>query len=402
MTPREYVPILRRTLEQNIVGFWYPRCLDRNHGGYIIAYGVSGERKPVAEKMIVTQARMLWLFARLARFGYKPKEMLDAAGNGWQFLKDRMWDAKRGGFYWEMSEAGDKTRGDKHLYGQSFGLYAVSEYAIAAQSDDVRRFAIEVFDAIENKAHDAEYGGYRESFDENWHELDAGEPTPMGSGARLKLMNTHLHLMEALTAFYRATGLPRGRERLLELITIESNSVVRKGLTACTDKYDRDWTPLLEGDLARVSYGHDIENVWLLMDACDTAGVPNAPLMDLYRALWDYTLQYGYDRAQGGLFYTGKFKQPADQHQKEWWVQAEALVSALRMWRATHESKYWEVFEKTWEFTKGHQIDWERGEWHATVLPGGEVGGDKGNAWKAGYHNGRAMIECIELLSASS
>jgi hypothetical protein len=27
-----------------------------------------------------------------------------------------------------------------------------------------------------------------------------------------------------------------------------------------------------------------------------------------------------------------------------------------------------------------------------------QPGGDKANNWKAGYHNGRAMIECMKLL----
>lgn len=102
-----------------------------------------------------------------------------------------------------------------------------------------------------------------------------------------------------------------------------------------------------------MSYGHDIENVWLLMDACDAAALPNAPLLDLYRTLWAHTLEFGYDGRLGGLFNSGRFKQPADQRQKRW-VQAETLVSALRMWRMTRESKYWDVFEKTWDFVNRH------------------------------------------------
>ena len=116
-------------------------------------------------------------------------------------------------------------------------------------------------------------------------------------------MNTHLHLLEAMTTFYRASKLPLARERLLELIAIQSNAVVRKGLGACTDKYKRNWEPVLTGNYARVSYGHDLENIWLLNDACDAAGISNYPLLDLYRALFDYALKYGYDEDQGGFFY---------------------------------------------------------------------------------------------------
>jgi mannobiose 2-epimerase len=215
----------------------------------------------------------------------------------------------------------------------------------------------------------------------------------------LKLMNTHLHLLEAMTTYYRASNLPLARERLLELINIESNAVVRKDLGACTDKYARDWTPRLEGNYARVSYGHDLENIWLLIDASDAAGLRHHPFQDLYRQLFGYSLQYGYDSNRGGFYDTGAFRQPADRRDKIWWVQAEAMVSALYMYRLTGEKKYFDVFRTTWDFVRDRQIDWEHGEWHSTVgADGNPRPSDKAHLWKSGYHNGRAMIECLALL----
>jgi len=219
-----------------------------------------------------------------------------------------------------------------------------------------------------------------------------------GGGTDMKLMNTHLHLLEALTTFYRASRFPLARERLLELINIETNAVVRKNIGACTDKYDRDWTPRLEGDFARVSYGHDIENVWLLMDACEAARVSNSPFIDLYRTLYDYSLKYGYDETNGGFYDSGPFNKPADRRQKVWWVQSEAIVSALYMNRMTKDPKYLSVFEKTSGFIEKNMVDWQVGEWHANITTDGTPQGSKASPWKAGYHNGRAMIECLEIL----
>jgi mannobiose 2-epimerase len=311
-----------------------------------------------------------------------------------------MWDAKNGGFYWEVDATGvRKLAARKHLYGQAFGLYAISEYYLATSNPDALDLATRLFDLIEGKSHDKVHGGYVEFFNEDWSTPSPQEESYMGAGlSGLKLMNTHLHLLEAIATFYRASRSPLARERLLELIAIQSNSVVRKNLGACTDKYERDWTPRLDADYARVSYGHDIENVWLVMDACEAAGVSAYPLLDLFRALWDYSLKYGYDQEKGGFFYSGAFNQPADVRNKSWWVEAETLVSALRMYRMTREQKYRSVFEKTFEFVEKYQVDWENGEWHADVMPDGTTRGDKAQPWKAGYHGGRAMIECIEIL----
>lgn len=395
----KYKPEMERVLKENILGFWYPKSLDKEHGGYIINFGPNGEAKGPGTKMIVTQSRMVWLFARAARAGHGDrKQLLDAAEVGYRFLKDKMWDVKHGGFYWEVDPTGKEIlNSQKQLYGESFGLYALSEYYLATQRKDVLALAVKLFNLMELKAHDKQYGGYREAFQADWTPLPAGQSSPMGP-AEFKLMNTHLHLLEAMTTFYRASKLPLARERLLELIQIQSNSVVRKQLGACTDKYKQDWTPVLDGNYARVSYGHDIENVWLLMDASEAAGISNYPLLNLYKTLFSYSRLYGFDEKAGGFYDSGVFNQPADRRQKVWWVEAEALVSALRMFRMTHDRQYLEVFEKTWGFVSKRMVDSKSGEWHSEITPEGKAVGDKANAWKAGYHNGRSMIECLRML----
>jgi cellobiose epimerase len=395
--PAALIPEMEKTLKENILGFWLPRSIDRENGGYIINFGPQGEARGPGNRTLVTQSRMVWFFARTARAGYGGQELLDAANHGYIYLREKMWDPRHGGFYWEVNPRGQPTRDAKHLYGQAFALYALSEYALASGRKDVLDFAVELFHLLEKKSHDPVYGGYIEAFHRDWTPVPEGGQTPMGV-AGLKLMNTHLHLLEALTTFWQAGKLPLARERLRELIDIQSNAVVRKDLGAGVDKFARDWTPRMEGDWARISYGHDIENIWLLMEAADAAGISNYPFLDLYRTLFAYSRKYGYDEARGGFFDTGLPGKPADRRNSIWWVQAEALVGALRMYAMTRERPYWDVFAQTWEFVKSHHIDWEHGEWHEVVSPDGQVRGGKAHGWKAAYHNGRAMIECIEAL----
>lgn len=398
--PETYIPAFEKTLNENILKFWYPRSLDRTNGGYIVRFGPAGEDLEPGPKALVTQARTVWFFARAARAGYGNKqELLAAADHGYRFLIERMWNPKHGGFAWEVDATGrTATRPKIHMYGQSFALYAISEYAMASGRKDVLAFARKVFDQWEQKAHDKQHGGYLEFFNEDWTPAASPERSYMSGDSTVKLMNTHLHLMEAMTTFYRASKLPLARERLLELIAIESNAVVRKGLGACTDQYQRDWTPILEGAGGRVSYGHDLENIWLIVDAAEAAGVAVGPYLDLFRELFAYSLKYGWDDTHGGFWYSGWMRQPADNRIKSWWVQSEVLVSALYMYRMTGDPRYWDVFEKTWNFVEKHHIDWEKGEWWETVDDQLQARGNKAHAWKAGYHNGRAMIEGITLL----
>jgi len=52
----------------------------------MIKFGPKGELKGPGAKMIVTQARTVWLFCRLARAGYDGEKALDAAELGFDSL----------------------------------------------------------------------------------------------------------------------------------------------------------------------------------------------------------------------------------------------------------------------------------------------------------------------------
>jgi mannobiose 2-epimerase len=391
--------LLEKMLKENLLPFWLPGTLDTEHGGYRLNHDGAGTYQGPADKHLVTQARNVWFFARLSMAKHGGEEHLRAARHGYEFLKDRLWDKESGGFYWAVSADGtEPTKPEKHLYGQSFGLYALAEYGVAAGDRAALDLARELFGLLEAKAHDPIYGGYRESFRRDWSPAPPDAMTYMAVPAGVKLMNTHLHLMEALTAFYRATGDPLVKERLTELLLIQSNAVVRKDLGACTDKYRPDWTPLRGPEYDRISYGHDIENVWLLMDAAQALGISAWTLADCYRTLFDYSLRHGFDAERGGFFNAGPIGGPADRREKVWWVQAECLVSALRMFNLTGDRVYYDCFAKTLGWIDKHQVDWEKGDWHAEISAEGQPSGQKAGPWKSAYHNGRAILESMAVL----
>ena len=191
-----YIPRLERNLRDNIVAFWYPKTLDKINGGYVISYDAKGVANPRASKTIVTQARQVWLFSRLAREGVRPTEMLEAASHGFRFLRDKMWDQRYGGFYWEVDAAGARAlMPKKHMYGQSFALYALSEYYEASKDPAALDLANRLFALFEQHAHDRQYGGYLESFNQDWSPPPAGELGYMEVPPAMKLMNTHLPLL---------------------------------------------------------------------------------------------------------------------------------------------------------------------------------------------------------------
>ena len=138
------------------------------------------------------------------------------------------------------------------------------------------------------------------------------------------------------------------------------------------------------------------------MDARNALELPQAPFENLYKTLFAYSMRYGYDSRNGGFYDSGEFNHLADRKDKVWWVQSEAIVAALYLYRLTGTEEYRKVFEQSYRWIETKQLDSQHGEWFSSIRPDGMPSGPKASMWKAGYHNGRALIECIEILKKHS
>lgn len=393
-------PALRKILHENIVPFWLERAPDPSGNGYRLNHDIEGVWKGPAPRGLVAQCRTLWSFARLAEADIEARRSREAGRTGFRFLSNHLWDGEHGGFFWEVDHDGERaTRADKLLYGQAFAIFALSQYAKAADDPTALRLADRTFELVDDRLHDASHGGYHDAAGRDW---SFGPDPRAGEGRDLpgpKRMDSHLHLLEALTAYGALRHERRVRDRLRELILILSNAVVHKTAGVCTDRFRRDWSAERGREAERVSYGHDLENVVLLMDACSLVDLPDGPLLDLYATLFDNVIRHGYDRRHGGFYAGGRIGEPADRREKVWWVQAEGLVSALRMYRRTGESRYEECYLETLRWIVRHQADWEGGGWYATISPRGRPSDDKASEWKAPYHTTRAVLACLASLA---
>jgi mannobiose 2-epimerase len=385
-------------LLDGMLRFWDESILDLDGGGYRLGHDSAGRPTGADSRHLVTQARTAWFFARLFRSPYGEAHHLDWAAHGIRFLSDRMWDPRHGGFFWEVGPEG--VRDDrKHVYGHAFAIFALSEFGRAARDATTVALAGEVAELVDARAHDDVHGGYLESRLADWSPEPPDSTSVLGRPAGGKTANTHLHLLEALTDL--ALVDPHARvphERLAELILALTVLVVDASVPTCVDLHERDWSPL--EDERRVSYGHDLESVSLLMRACHAAGVPEQMLAPHYARLWENALAHGFDDAHGGFYTSGPPGRSAERRDKVWWVQAECLLSALLMWERTGDDRYREAFESTLGWIAEHQADDRGGDWHATVDRGGTGSGDKSGAWKDPYHQGRAVLDCLELLAA--
>ena len=396
---------IEQSLRKGILEVWFPRSLDREHGGFLCDFDYQWQPTGAQPKTIVFQSRLTWLASRAAmRYSADPRYR-EAADHGFAFLRDKLWDKRRGGFFWRLDRAGniDDFKGCKHAYGIAFGIYACAAYHAATNDPDALQLARDAFDWLDRKAHDADAGGYHEFLtrdgavvvDQPSSPLD-GDRDAIGTRVGLKSMNTHIHLLEAFTALYEVWQDETLKSRVEELMRIVREKIVAPG-PSMHQFFNPQWKPVPDLD----SFGHDVETAYLLLEAAAVAGREGSRAPSIAKGLLDHALDYGWDEKNGGFFEAGGTFGPVHDRRKSWWVQAEGLNTLLLMSRIHQRDPrdYRKLFERQWQYMKQNVIDAKNGEWYPNGLDaGGSAKANKASEWKAGYHGGRALMNAVDWL----
>lgn len=386
----------RHILKTSIVDFYLPGCVDCINGGYL-EWLRDGRFVATGEKFLTMQARQLWFFSTLVQHRIEEQAAEAAAGEGFRFLERRMRDRKHGGYFSKVSDDGRPIDRRKHVYLNAFALYGLAAHYGATGDVQALAAAKDLFRVLEDRARDLQNGGYAEFFGEDWSPIVDRRERPYVGAVGVKTYNTHLHVLEALTELYLAWPDPLVRERLTELVVINLCTVRHPQFSCNVDEWLPDWR-MMPSRKSRVSYGHDVECVWLTLRAAGVLGVHPRLLQSWAEALCGHSLTFGYDRKHGGFFYAGRPGRRAHDTRKEWWAQAEALVSMLNVYGLTRKAMYYAAFSRTLDFIEAHQVAREGGWWATRAADGAPRGTERSSMWQGAYHGGRAMIKCTELL----
>ncbi len=385
---------IERELQENILAFWMKNTLDHSQGGFLGEIKKDLQVVEGAEKSLVLNTRILWTFSAAYRI-YKNNDYLTMADRAYEYIIANFIDQEHGGLFWMLTADGKPAEDKKQVYGQAFAIYALSEYHRATGHEEALSQAILLFHVLEKYSYDPVHKGYIEALSRDWQITDDLSLSDKDLNEK-KSMNTHLHVMEAYTNLLRVWPSTVLSTKLQELIEVTLDHIVDPVTNHFLLFFDEEWH--VKSD--HISYGHDIEGSWLLLEAAEVLG--NTALLERTKlvaiAMAEATYNEGID-PDGGILNEANAAGLLDTD-KDWWPQAEAMVGFYNAYQMTGDVKFEQAARKSWEFIQTFIVDHEHGEWFWSVNREGlpNLENSKVSPWKCPYHNGRACMEMLERL----
>lgn len=387
-----------RTELHAIGDWWLEHAVDRKNGGFWGEVACDNTPNTKAHKSVILNTRILWFFSSAARVCGR-EDYADAARRAFDYLTAHFVDPEHGGVYWMLDVSGRLVDGRKHSYAQAFAIYALSAYHEFCGDPRALALALELFDLLEEHARDRDAGGYFEAYSQDWGPLADIRLSEKEDNSP-KTMNTHLHILEAYTALFQVADSARAPEvesALLEILGVFCERIVDLQSGHVRLFMDESWADRSHA----YSFGHDIEASWLICKAVDALSGQSY----LVREYWQHSERLAEVALRDGLLPDGRLAEEYDLARgtfelSSWWVQAEAMVGFANMWAMGHGEHFRSAALRIWDQVQKLYRDSERGEWFwfaKTEVP--PQGTYKIGAWKAPYHNGRAMLLLSALFS---
>ncbi|HEY6504044.1 MAG TPA: AGE family epimerase/isomerase [Chitinophagaceae bacterium] len=390
------LPVYREELSaelSSILDYWIKYTIDEKNGGFIGSLDNDNNADPASPKGVVLNSRILWTFS--AAYQYEKKqEYLDMASRAYKYIVNHFVDRKYGGVYWSVDSKGAPLDARKQIYGLAFCIFGLTEYYKASGERIALHLAKDIFEHIENNSFDKKNDGYLEAFTQGWKLIDDLRLSEKDDNEK-KTMNTHLHIIEAYANLSSVCPDKRIKERIRQTLDVFEEYIIDKQTSHLHLFMDENW----EVKSSLVSYGHDIEAAWLLLECAEIINDEECiqRFKDLSIKLADAAAE-GLDK-DGGLWYE---YEPAKDHlikEKHSWPQAEAMVGFFNAYQLTGNEKYLHYSANTWEFVKQHLKDNSNGEWFWGVYEDySAMNKEKAGFWKCPYHNSRACLELIRRI----
>ena len=377
----------------SILGYWSKKTIDNQNDGFIGQINSNEEIISDADKGSVLNARILWSFSA-AYQNTKNEEHKKIATRAFDFLSNHFYDSEFGGLFWSINSDTTPKDTKNQIYALAFAIYGFSEYYVISKDEKALAIAINLYLRIQKHSYDPVNKGYLEAFTRDWQPIEDLRLSDKDANEK-KTMNTHLHIVEAYANLFKVWKDKTLQKDIIELLQTIEKHFINPETGHLHLFFDENWVE--KPDV--ISYGHDIEAAWLLLQCAEISEDEN--LIANYKK---YAIQIaevtqeGLD-IDGSLWYEFDPKTNELTAEKHWWVQAEALIGFYNAYQLTGDEKYLDIVLKNWKFIKKYILDQQNGEWFWGIKKDYSLmEKDKAGCWKCPYHNSRACLELVNRI----
>ncbi|WP_339736680.1 AGE family epimerase/isomerase [uncultured Sunxiuqinia sp.] len=366
-----------------VIPFWERNSKDEEFGGFFTCLDREGNVFDT-DKFVWLQAREVWMFASMYNRLEKRAQWLDMAEHGGRFLIDHGHDGKLN-WYFSLTREGKPLVKPYNIFSDCFATMAFGQLYRATGNPQYAEIAKQTFGNILDRKNNPK-GKY--------NKLVLRTRPLKGFSLPMILCNLSLEIEHLLPDDLVEKTIQDAIHEVMEVFYQPDSGLILENV-----KPDGSFSDSFEGRL--LNPGHTIEAMWFIMDLAERRK-DDALMQKAVKIILD-TLQFGWDKEFGGIFYfmdiKGNPPQQLEWDQKLWWVHIETLISLIKAYKNTGKEECLQWFDKVHKYTWVHFPDPQHDEWFGYLNRRGEVLLPlKGGKWKGCFHVPRGLFQIWQTL----
>jgi N-acylglucosamine 2-epimerase len=387
LTWTDYATLYKNELLQHVLPFWLKHSKDEKNGGYFTCLNQKGEVFDT-DKFMWLQGREVWCFSYMYNQVAPRQEWLDMALHGALFMEKYGRD-EAGNWYFSLTADGQPLVQPYNIFSDCFATMAFAALDKALPNERYKKIATDTFNNIIKRQHNWK-GIYNKAY--------PGTRSLKNFSLPMILCNLSLELEHILGAEKVNSFIPTVISEVMDVFYQPSLGLILENVNT-----DGSFSDSFEGRL--LNPGHAIEAMWFIMDLGKR--LEDQALIKKACGIMLETLEYGWDKEYGGIFYfldvKGHPPQQLEWDQKLWWVHVEALVALAKGYVLTGDERCAQWFHQVHQYTWQHFKDPHYDEWFGYLNRRGEVLLPlKGGKWKGCFHVPRALYQVATTLEQLS
>jgi mannose/cellobiose epimerase-like protein (N-acyl-D-glucosamine 2-epimerase family) len=267
---------LKHWVVEDALPLWGETGFDAPRGSFVERLTFEGSPLLSAPRRAMVQARQIYVFSHAALLGWRPEGKATALGAAHRLI-DR-YHKVDGSHGWVFSVHPDGAIHDakRDFYAHSFALFGL---AWAYKLSPEPRFLAAALDTLN-------------VLDQHFESPNGGYHTALPGDAGKREQNPHMHLFEAMLAWFEATGREMFLARAAELYGMMAARFFQHKTGILAEYFDGSWNPRDGIDGRICEPGHHFEWSWLLRRYAALSGRGDSPVAHALKAFGD---RHGYD-----------------------------------------------------------------------------------------------------------